>query len=239
MSLEARARGSCSRKQQAKSVSSFGLTSSSGQSWWAAPHSSWTLSEYVAHHICSVTTTAMPPLTTEVTKLLTSSHSWELRLMTSKLENKLLTSFCGFAPAEDGVACSSLCNSQMEKDVWPKYGPYLQFGDKWQRQLSVSVAATHRPNLINASVERECFRMIWNSRQHSEPFTLHEMMIFFYKLSKNVSINTSTDVFDHGHISQLKGNSGIFKPRPYFWHEIRSSTHREQFGESRRPSEDI
>ena len=35
----------------------------------------------------------------------------------------------------------------------------------------------------------------------------------------------------------LKGNSGIFKP--YFWHEIRSSTHREQFGESRRPSEDI
>ena len=39
--------------------------------------------------------------------------------------------------------------------------------------------------------------------------------------------------------SSLKGNSGIFKPRPYFWHEIRSSTHREQFGESRRPSEDI
>ena len=37
----------------------------------------------------------------------------------------------------------------------------------------------------------------------------------------------------------LKGNSGIFKPRPYFCHEIRSSTHREQFGESRRPSEDI
>ena len=37
----------------------------------------------------------------------------------------------------------------------------------------------------------------------------------------------------------LKGNSGIFKPRPYFWHELRSSTHREQFGESRRPSEDI
>jgi len=39
--------------------------------------------------------------------------------------------------------------------------------------------------------------------------------------------------------NSLKGNSGIFKPRPYFWHEIRSSTHREQFGESRRPSEDI
>ena len=37
----------------------------------------------------------------------------------------------------------------------------------------------------------------------------------------------------------LKGNSGVFKPRPYFWHEIRSSTHREQFGEGRRPSEDI
>jgi len=37
----------------------------------------------------------------------------------------------------------------------------------------------------------------------------------------------------------LKGNSGIFKPRPYFWHEIRSSTHREQFGESQCPSEDI
>jgi len=38
---------------------------------------------------------------------------------------------------------------------------------------------------------------------------------------------------------QLKENSGIFKPRPYFWNEIRLSTHREQFGESRRPSEDI
>jgi len=37
----------------------------------------------------------------------------------------------------------------------------------------------------------------------------------------------------------LKGNSGIFKPRPYFWHEIRSSTHREQFGESPHPSEAI
>ena len=33
----------------------------------------------------------------------------------------------------------------------------------------------------------------------------------------------------------LKENSGIFKPRPYFWHEIRLSTHREQFGEGRRP----
>jgi len=32
---------------------------------------------------------------------------------------------------------------------------------------------------------------------------------------------------------------GIFKPRPYFWHEIRLSTHREHFDESRRPSEDI
>ena len=31
----------------------------------------------------------------------------------------------------------------------------------------------------------------------------------------------------------LKGNSGIFKPRPYFRHEIRLYTHQEQFGESR------
>ena len=40
-------------------------------------------------------------------------------------------------------------------------------------------------------------------------------------------------------ISQLKENSGIFKPRPYFWLEIRLSTHREQFGESWRPSKAI
>ena len=40
-------------------------------------------------------------------------------------------------------------------------------------------------------------------------------------------------------LNMLKGDSSIVKPRPYFWHEIRSSTHREQFGESRRPSEDI
>ena len=43
--------------------------------------------------------------------------------------------------------------------------------------------------------------------------------------------------------TNLKGNSGIFyfffKSRPCFWHEIRSSTHWEQFGESWRPSEDI
>ena len=38
-------------------------------------------------------------------------------------------------------------------------------------------------------------------------------------------------------VNMLKGNSGIFKL--YFWHEIRSSTHREQFGKSWRPSEDI
>ena len=41
------------------------------------------------------------------------------------------------------------------------------------------------------------------------------------------------------YLNRLKGNFVFFKPRPYFWHEIRSSTHREQFGESRRPSEDI
>ena len=41
------------------------------------------------------------------------------------------------------------------------------------------------------------------------------------------------------HVIDLKGNSGIFIPGPYFLHEIRSSTHREQFGESRRPSEYI
>ena len=29
------------------------------------------------------------------------------------------------------------------------------------------------------------------------------------------------------------------KGEPYFWHEIRSSTHREQFGEIRRPSKAI
>ena len=33
----------------------------------------------------------------------------------------------------------------------------------------------------------------------------------------------------------LKENSVFLKPRPYFWHEIRLSTHREQFGEGRRP----
>jgi len=43
-------------------------------------------------------------------------------------------------------------------------------------------------------------------------------------------------VYDvHRNISTLKGNAGIFKPRPHFWHEIRLSTHREQFGEGQRP----
>ena len=38
----------------------------------------------------------------------------------------------------------------------------------------------------------------------------------------------------------LKRNSGIFKPRPYFWHEIRLSVeYQEQFSESRLPLEDI
>ena len=33
----------------------------------------------------------------------------------------------------------------------------------------------------------------------------------------------------------LKENSVFLKPRPYFLFEIRLSTHREQFGEDRRP----
>ena len=36
-------------------------------------------------------------------------------------------------------------------------------------------------------------------------------------------------------ISNLKENSVFLKPRPYFLFEIRLSTHREQFGEDRRP----
>ena len=44
---------------------------------------------------------------------------------------------------------------------------------------------------------------------------------------------------DDGDCIYIKGEPGIFKPKPYFWYEIRLSTHREQFGESRRPSEDI
>jgi len=34
---------------------------------------------------------------------------------------------------------------------------------------------------------------------------------------------------------KLKENSVFFKARPYFLFEIRLSTHREQFGEDRRP----
>jgi len=33
----------------------------------------------------------------------------------------------------------------------------------------------------------------------------------------------------------IKGKLRFFKPGPYFLFEIRSSTHREQFGEDRRP----
>jgi len=35
--------------------------------------------------------------------------------------------------------------------------------------------------------------------------------------------------------THLKENSVFLKPRPYFLFEIRLSTHREQFGEDRRP----
>jgi len=37
----------------------------------------------------------------------------------------------------------------------------------------------------------------------------------------------------------FKGELRYVTPRPYFWHEIRLSTHREQFGEGRRPSKAI
>jgi len=50
------------------------------------------------------------------------------------------------------------------------------------------------------------------------------------------------DLSDHRTVSyfpsaHLKGKlcCCFFKPRPCFWHEIRLSTHREQFGEGRRP----
>ena len=49
-----------------------------------------------------------------------------------------------------------------------------------------------------------------------------------------------TDAYETAFMHKcLKENSVFFKPRPYFWHEIRLSAHREQFGESRRPSEAI
>ena len=38
-----------------------------------------------------------------------------------------------------------------------------------------------------------------------------------------------------GFVIHLKENSVFLKPRPYFLFEIRLSTHREQFGEDRRP----
>ena len=83
----------------------------------------------------------------------------------------------------------------------------------------------------------------WNKwkcadRKHlvSERTTAHYKGIFFV-VSWCHLINMRMILSQYGCSLVLKGNSGIFKP--YFWHEIRSSTHREQFGESRRPSEDI
>jgi len=55
---------------------------------------------------------------------------------------------------------------------------------------------------------------------------------FPYRLCSSTGLSCNSNI-------KLKGNSGIFKPRPYFWHEIRSSTHREQFGESWCPSRAI
>ena len=46
---------------------------------------------------------------------------------------------------------------------------------------------------------------------------------------------TYPSLYLHFFCMKLKENSGILKPRPYFWLEIRLSTHRQQFGEGRHP----
>ena len=70
------------------------------------------------------------------------------------------------------------------------------------------------------------------------------MVLLFLSATKRPTFIIISDVFRNRNerngkikpgIQKLKGNSVFFKPRPYFWHEIRLSTHREQFGEGRRP----
>ena len=76
------------------------------------------------------------------------------------------------------------------------------------------------------------------SRSKTAPAPSCWMIFACEQQSSSLTTDSGLD-FDKAIPTHLKGNFCIFKPRPYFWHEIRSSTHREQFGKSRRPSEDI
>ena len=100
--------------------------------------------------------------------------------------------------------------------------PVIHFLSTWKqwKQTETTSIQCHHINCLG-----QCFRkqllLLTCIRDH----------IWYFNLF--VFLGTALD------FSNLKGNSGIFKPRPYFWHEIRLSTHREQFGESRRHSEAI
>ena len=83
-----------------------------------------------------------------------------------------------------------------------------------------------------------CISFVFSMTTHALYVTRNGHIWSFCGLNKEGAVSNFL-AFNSVTVTPLKGNSGIFKPGPYFWHEIRSSTHREQFGESRRPSEDI
>jgi len=76
--------------------------------------------------------------------------------------------------------------------------------------------------------------MYWENKRSC--FFKCELQYFLFTLSRHGSKSVSVvELIQWFYSSSLKGNSFFFKPWPYFSHEIRLSTHREQFGESRRP----
>jgi len=132
------------------------------------------------------------------------------------------------------------------REIWQTWWGERKTARGWKKQRQATEGTWWNTKLYThtwvKSIFTKTFQFVltfWNTKYRDLFCTngkTFESTLTYFSVSENL---ICPDCLDPTHLVRLKGNSSIFKPRPYFRHEIRSSTHREQFGESRRPSEDI
>jgi len=128
-----------------------------------------------------------------------------------------------------------LCSGPVLKLPWlvPLYCrsdlPFLATVRTFQYQpLPPSVYDTCRVQICPCVFS--CLRHTHSSSSLGAVFLMYSWIFVVLPLIVALMVTNWSTIYQAAlkqHADCLKGNSGIFKPRPYFWHEIRSSTHRE------------
>jgi len=105
-------------------------------------------------------------------------------------------------------------------------------GKPWTRWGLQKLKRSNHRSRAQRSFSRflKCFhKFVWSERVHKldvkcpQPRNKHFPAWIYFNFALRSQWRKNEGLF-------LNENSGIIKPRPYFWHEIRLSTHREQFG---------